>query len=457
MAIAWINHHLDVQKNDPDIRRRGRLLNIMLLGFLIIAGVLVLVEVVLLLTRQTFFFGSDDIVFWALIFIVGVLTVGYINYRWSTSTASVLFLILITTMIIISDQPFQSVWLDPLSLLVVPVMIASMILRPSSSFIMATLVILIVSVGSSLKGLTADPGIIPSYYAVAFISWLTAHSLENALKELRVLNAELDARVMRRTHQLQLSNEKLVVARDKALEANRYKSELTARVSHELRTPLGSILGFSEMLRAGYYGPLTAKQKEPINKIIETDMELTAMINDLLDQARLESGKLTLDCAYFPIRNLIDYVRKLMQVLAHNKGLNLTCTIADSAPTEVYNDEMRVQQILVNLVGNAIKFTDHGRVAVEFYKEGGTNWAIQVRDTGRGIPEEALPSIFDTFQQADGSASREFAGSGLGLSIVEQLVHLMNGDILVESKVAEGTTITVVLPIVLQALELENG
>lgn len=457
MAVAWIDRHLDIQNDDPDVRRKGRLLNILLLGFIIITSLVMLIGVGLVFSGVSLPFDPREVIIWCGIYIVSAVIVGLVNYRWSTSAASTLFLTTITLILFFGELPFQSVWLHSSSLLVIPVVIASMILHPYSSFIMAIIIAFLVIMGAQWRQVLLNPVAIPGYFAVAFVSWLMANSLQKALVELRKLNADLDARVIRRTRELQFSNEQLTIARDRALDASRYKSELTARVSHELRTPLGSILGFSEMLRAGYYGPLTEKQRDPINKIIETDMELTEMINNLLDQARLESGKMMLDCVYFQPRNIMNYVRDLMLVLAHNKGLELTCTVSAETPKEIYNDELRLQQILVNLVGNAIKFTDHGRVAVTFSSRDEDHWIIEVCDSGRGIPEKALPHIFETFQQVDGSAAREFSGSGLGLSIVEQLVQLMNGDILVESKVDEGTTFTVVLPIVLQDLEIENG
>lgn len=457
MALAWIDRHLDIQHDDPDVRRKGRLLNILLLGFVLITSLVMLIGLLLVFSGFSIFFDPTEVIIWSGVFILSALMVGVINYRWSTSVASMLFLMTITLILFFGELPFQSVWLHSLSLLVIPVVIASMIMHPYSSFIMAAIISFLVIMGARWQQVPPNPVAIPGYFAVAYVSWLLANSLQNALVELRQLNTELDTRVITRTRELQLSNEQLRFARDKALEANRFKSELTARVSHELRTPLGSILGFSEMLRAGYYGPLTDKQKEPINKIIETDMELTEMINDLLDQARLESGKMSLDCTTFQTQNLMNNIRDLMLVLAHNKGLELSCKITAGAPKEIYNDELRLQQILVNLVGNAIKFTDHGRVTITFTGKDEDHWLIEVSDSGRGIPEAALPHIFETFQQVDGSAAREFSGSGLGLSIVEQLVQLMNGDVLVESKVNEGTTFTVILPAVLQDMEIENG
>lgn len=448
MTIAWIDKHLDVQTDNPDQQRRGRLLNILLFGFLIISIVTLILGIALLLFAENSLVDSSNIIYWGSILVGGTLVVGLINNYYSTTVASTIFLVFISVILFLSELPFESVWLNSSSLMIIPIVIASMILRPWTSFLVAIIISAIIVFGAQAKEISPNLVAIPAYIGVAFISWLTAHSLENTLEELRVLNAELDARVIKRTRQLQLSNEQLTIARDRALAASKFKSELTARVSHELRTPLGSILGYSEMLRAGYYGPVTEKQTEPLNKIIETDKELTNLINNLLDQAKLESGKLHLEYTIFPVSNLLTYVKDLMQVLADEKGLELICIVEDSLPRNMYGDEMRLQQILINLVGNAIKFTDHGRVLVMLQLFDQTHWMIKVEDSGNGIPKHMQPYVFDSFQQIDGSASRKHAGSGLGLSIVKQLVDLMDGEILLQSEVGAGATFKVVLPLI---------
>lgn len=239
----------------------------------------------------------------------------------------------------------------------------------------------------------------------------------------------------------------LALARDQALEANRLKTELLAKVSHELRTPLGAILGFAELLEVNTYGPLSEKQRQVTTKIINSTHYLTTLVNELLDQAQLEAGRLKLNVHSFAPANLVDDTLTKLSVLARTKGLSLTSDIATDVPATLFGDAARLQQILVNLVSNAIKFTQRGGVRVKLYCPDADYWALRVSDTGPGIPAEAQTYIFEPFRQVDGSITRAHAGTGLGLSIVKQLTTLMGGEITLESKVGQGSTFTVYLPL----------
>lgn len=239
----------------------------------------------------------------------------------------------------------------------------------------------------------------------------------------------------------------LTRALEEAQAASQLKSELLAKVNHELRTPLGSILGFSEMLLEGLYGPLPVDQQEPLNHIIDSTQYLSHRVNDLLDQAQLEAGKLKLQIRPFNPRIFIDDVMAKMQVLAQPKGLHLSAGIAPTVPANLWGDVDRLKQILINLVGNAIKFTEQGEVKIMLSRPDPIHWAMEVSDTGAGIPVEAQAVIFEPFRQVDSSVTRQQAGTGLGLAIVKQLVSLMGGQINVVSKVGTGSTFIVVLPL----------
>lgn len=239
----------------------------------------------------------------------------------------------------------------------------------------------------------------------------------------------------------------LAQARDRALELSSLKTELLAKVSHELRTPLGAILGFSEMLELGYYGDLSPKQKPPVAEIVDSTHYLTRLVNELLDQAQLHAGKLKLNTTSFTPASILNDTLSKMAVLASNKGLSLTAEIAANLPPVLNGDPARLQQILVNLTSNAIKFTRTGSIQVRLYRPDFTHWAMQVTDTGIGIPGEAQAHLFEPFMQVDGSITREQAGTGLGLSIVKQLAQLMEGEITLESEVGRGSTFTVLLPL----------
>ncbi len=241
--------------------------------------------------------------------------------------------------------------------------------------------------------------------------------------------------------------EALTRAHAQALEVSRLKSQLLANVSHDLRTPLNAILGHAEMLQKGIYGSLLDKQHHIIQRVILNTESLTEMVNKLMDQAQLEAGTLKLKITPFAPVELIERMQSTMKVLAETKGVQLTSNITADVPSTLSGDLDRLYQILMNLVGNAIKFTERGSVQVRIYRTAETHWAIQVSDTGPGIPPEAHASIFEPFWQVDGTATREYSGTGLGLSIVKQLTTMMGGQVMLESEVGQGSTFTVLLPL----------
>lgn len=241
----------------------------------------------------------------------------------------------------------------------------------------------------------------------------------------------------------------LIVARDQALAASHLKTELLAKVSHELRTPLGAIMGFAEMLDLGIYGPITTEQHQTLTEIIDSSTFLTTMVSELLNQAQLEAGKYKLDIQAITPAAIVEPVLTKMNVLAQNKGITLTNHIDSTMPTTLSGDPTRLQQILVNLVSNAIKFTPQGTVQVRLFQPDAAHWSIQVSDTGIGIPAEAQAYIFEPFRQVDGSLTRGHGGTGLGLSIVKQLTELMGGQVTLESQAGHGSTFTIQLPLVI--------
>ena len=234
-------------------------------------------------------------------------------------------------------------------------------------------------------------------------------------------------------------------------EVEKLKSTFVAIVSHELRTPLNAILGYAEMFKESVYGPMNDKQVNMAERIMKNTQRLLGLINDLLDQAQMEAGKLTIQMAPVHPAELLENLHSVMDQIAHEKGLRLTSEIEDNLPEVLSGDGARLQQILVNLVNNGVKFTDRGTVHVKLGCPYGNKWSMEVSDTGSGIPENELPYIFDTFRQVEGGATRVHGGFGLGLSIVKQLVNLMGGEIWVRSKVNTGTTFTVTLPLVVPA------
>ncbi|HKJ38387.1 MAG TPA: ATP-binding protein, partial [Anaerolineales bacterium] len=442
-----------------------------------------------------------------------------------------------------------------------PIAVSSLILAPASSFFFAfvntIIVVFLADKGNTVPNLTAIVG----FFMLAFISWVSSRALEQALKDLRQINANLDKIVVERTQALaeSLTRERIEAGRNQAIlnsivdgvivfdkqwnatlanpairgmfglplemvvnknfrefiqhpkfpdhsrallnamiehdtqpfnfriewgektlsvgaaqvydrneegnvnigtvtvfrdftheaELERLKSTFVAIVSHELRTPLNAILGYAEMFKEAVYGPMNDKQVNMAERIMKNTGRLLGLINDLLDQAQMEAGKLTVNMGQVKPSELLESLHGLMDKTASDKSLNLTSEIDDSLPETLIGDSERLQQILVNLVNNAIKFTDRGEVSVRLFRSDAAKWGIEVTDTGRGIPEEELPHIFDTFRQVEGTATRTKGGFGLGLAIVQQLVDLMNGEVKVASELEIGTTFSITLPLVI--------
>lgn len=243
------------------------------------------------------------------------------------------------------------------------------------------------------------------------------------------------------------AQEALRLARDQALEASQAKSLLLSKVSHELRTPLGGILGYGELLRDNAFGELGSGQKKAVLHIVESANYLTNMVNELLDEAQLSANTATLQEKPFSPADLMHQASSGMEILAEKKGLQFKTSVEDDIPPELIGDERRLRQIMINLMGNAIKFTRAGGVSIHLLRPTSEHWAIQVQDTGMGIPKEAQGYIFEPFRQVDNAVTHDNRGIGLGLSITKQLVELMGGKITLESEPGKGSTFTVLLPI----------
>ncbi|HXV97064.1 MAG TPA: ATP-binding protein [Anaerolineae bacterium] len=282
---------------------------------------------------------------------------------------------------------------------------------------------------------------------------ISSSEMQEQATELRAANEKL----LQEITEHKQTEKALALARDQALAASRLKTELLAKVSHELRTPLGAILGFAELLQFAVYGPVSEEQHEAIGKIIESANDLTDLVNQLLNQAQLDAGKLKLNLSAFAPAELVDRTLSKMNLLAQAKGLTLTANISADMPATLFGDPVYVQQILVNLVSNALKFTHQGTIHVEFYRPNDAHWILQVSDTGPGIPIEAQAYIFEPFRQVDGSMTREQGGAGLGLSIVKQLTELMGGQVTLVSEVGRGTTFIVQLPVTLVQEEINQS
>lgn len=241
---------------------------------------------------------------------------------------------------------------------------------------------------------------------------------------------------------------KVAVFRDftREAEVEEMKSVFVATVSHEMRTPLNAIMGYAEMLKEAVYGPLSPMQINITERVMNNTKRLLSIVNDLLDQAQIEAGKVTLHNRRFSPAELVVNLQSVMEKIVRDKGLDFRCSIAPELPAILTGDPDRVQQILVNLVNNAVKFTESGYIAVRLYQPDPIHWGMEVSDSGCGIPANAQKYVFEPFRQVDPSTTRTHGGIGLGLSIVKNLVSIMKGEISLKSEENRGSAFTIVLP-----------
>lgn len=240
------------------------------------------------------------------------------------------------------------------------------------------------------------------------------------------------------------SESKLEEARAKAETASRAKSRFLATVSHEIRTPLNGILGMADLLSDT---GLTAEQRTYVSAVRSSGEALLGLINEILDFSKIEAGRLDIASEPFDLHTLVEGVVELLAPRAQGKGLEIAASIAQSVPRTVLGDGERLRQVLINLAGNAVKFTEKGGVGIEVKRGSAGRLVFTVSDTGPGIPEDRLPAIFEEFERADGSNASRHEGAGLGLAISKRIVERMQGTIGVESEMSRGSSFRVTLPL----------
>lgn len=557
--LRFFNRLTDVPSTDPDDSRRRKILNIVLIGMVVAAGVTALWMIILGALHLASTSDISSILIPSAVAITSCLLVYALNRYWSGIIASTIFLIFLMYILTLTDTPHELSSGRSIYLLAIPIIISSVLLGSRASLIFWGLISIQLIYLAQIAGDVINIPAIMSFFFLGIISWLSSRSLEQALRELRITNAELDHRVAERTSELSaaLFRETVEAGRREAIlnsiadgvvvfdrnglailanpsiaslinksqkeiigselnslldskelkagdrgnlaavleksakdlsnfrvtwgkktlsvnaaevrdDANRamgtvavfrdftreaeleqMKNAFIAIVSHELRTPLNSILGYAEMLKEGVYGYMNEKQNGVSIRIMTNTQRLLGIVNDLLDQAQIEAGRLKIEAAPYKPAELLDNLHGVMDKIASDKGVGLITDLDPSMPSIVIGDAQRIQQIMVNLTNNAVKFSEKGSVHIKVSPYEKNKWRIQTIDTGKGIPDDALDYIFESFRQVEGASTRQHGGVGLGLSIVKQLVELMNGEITVETEVGKGSIFTVTLPLTL--------
>lgn len=259
-------------------------------------------------------------------------------------------------------------------------------------------------------------------------------------REIRKLNADLENRVAERTLQLETANKELQAATLTANSANKAKGDFLASMSHEIRTPMNAIIGFAGLALKTKLAP---NQKDYIEKIHRSGLSLLGILNDILDLSKVEAGKLTIESIAFSLEEVLEGVASVTAQHANAKGLEFILNVPQDVPRNLVGDPFRLQQILVNLVGNAVKFTEKGEIELKIdltNKSPGVELRFSVRDTGIGMSKGQIEKLFEPFSQADLSMSRKYGGTGLGLSISHHLIEMMGGKIEVKSEPGKGST-----------------
>jgi signal transduction histidine kinase len=376
---------------------------------------------------------------------VGIIPISFIAKRLAIKgkpdSGSYVFVVYILLLLAIN-----SVVLDGIYLMLVPgylllIVIAGMILPPTRGYIITGLAsIIYLAVSIILKYVEPSVRLSPpaieliitflgvtTFIFMVFINQLTTQDLRKALDSA--------------TYDLVEMNKKLELASE-------MKSQFTARTSHELRTPLSAIMVFTDLALRDAYGPLNEKLRYALEHVINSSRHLKTVINDILDLSKIEAGEIEIFDEPFELMGLVHTLESSCLQIAEEKNLSSSIWVSPKMPERLIGDDDRLAQVLLNLTGNAIKFTEKGEVEVRIEPHGTSKWRMIVRDTGPGIPEDQFATIFKAYRQLDRTASpSKVKGTGLGLAIASNLVQMMGGDIEVESELGVGTTFTVILPL----------
>ncbi|HRE47614.1 MAG TPA: MASE1 domain-containing protein [Aggregatilineales bacterium] len=341
----------------------------------------------------------------------------------------------------------------PIEYTIIPILLVSVFRFEQYGAAGSILIVALIALVTTIQGVSSfrRPDLNESLLLVqAFVSTvaITALILAAEISGRRASQENLEERVRLRTRELEETNAQLNKARLDAEAANKAKSAFLATMSHELRTPLNAVVGYTEIQLAGMAGELNDEQRNYQERVLVNARDLLGLINEILDLSKIEVGRLDIINKPYTLRTMVNELIAQYHVLAEEKQIALTVDLDPALPNRIMGDMGRVKQIVVNLLSNALKFTEKGAVEVHLKKVSDASWSLAVTDSGMGIPSHLQETIFDEFRQGDSAANRQHNGTGLGLAIVRKLALLMSGNVRVQSTPGQGSTFTVTLPLI---------
>ena len=437
------------EKLPQDTRVRGRLLNILLVGVALIA---ITILVALISARVIGFTQFESILYKsAFVLLIGISFIYWLNKQGKVYLAGVLFLLLITSAITLSDNTYELVVGRSLIFFIIPIMMASFLLRSYASFIVASLLVIqhaILWRSPELSDVDFSPFGMFAFFAFALITWLAARSLENALVQAHEINLHLDELVGERTRELAEANAYLESANERLQELDALKSKFVSDVSHELRTPISNISIYLEMLEdtlSSLGKTLPEKVTNFINVASQETKRLSKLINDILNSSRIEQSLATPEMQPVDVHGLIQGIIEINRLNAEAKGLKLDVTTAPTTPS-LLADAEQLKQVFTNLVANAINYTVEGTISISTTTRDEL-FTFVIQDTGMGIASDDIPHLFERFYRGQQASRSSIPGTGLGLAITKEIIELHQGNIEVQSEINIGTTLIVTFPI----------
>ncbi len=420
-------------------RRRRLILGVINTGLVFVVPLLIVMSSLLLID-----FSLNVVI--ALILCIGIIPISLISRRLATTShtevASALFILYILSIIAINALLIEGFFPIIVPGFILILLISGMLMNSTASFGIAGVAALIYIVALTLRSSgNSSTTVIPPIVITGIVSMIVVMSFIFIIILNQLATQDLKKALDEATYDFVQVNRQLA-------QASEMKTQFTARTSHELRTPLSAIIVFTDLALREAYGPLSDKLQNDLEHVLNSARHLKDVISDILDISKIEAGELEINEEPFKVARFSESLNGSCKVMAEEKGLEYQIHLDPAMPDSLIGDEGRLIRILINLSGNAVKFTEEGKVEVAIYPVGDDQWGITVSDTGPGIPEDQFESMFRAYRQLDSSFQKgKNEGTGLGLAITKHLVEQMGGVIQFESRLGKGTIFEVVLPL----------